>query len=170
MDRSQLIAGLDDLKRDLAEADRRAVVAQAEADALRSIIDGIQKLAAGDSGVVQMKISVSSADGGHLRDAGTVEIVNNEPVPRGTAAIRQVMSDGRAWKQQALIAEIIRRGWIKPGTKRPDAAIREAVRRMASRGEVVKLDHATYRLANPPDPPIEPTLVSHAGGPWREAG
>ena len=55
------------------------------------------------------------------------------------------MSDGRPWKQQAIVAEVKRRGWFKPNSRNPDAAIRESVRRLVILGELTKVSSGTYQ-------------------------
>lgn len=148
MNRADLIASLPELKKEYASLNSRIAQEIIERDALASVINGIERLAAGDSATVQLNISVESGDGGHLRDSGREarhEVVQEQPAPRGVEAIRRVLSDGRAWKLQAIIAEVQRRGWIKANSRDPANAIRESVRKLASMGEIERIDHATYR-------------------------
>lgn len=147
MDRAELIASLPTLKRDLQGVDRRIAEAQKEKYALEQIIKGIERLTRGG----QLKLEVSdepAAEDAPDVESGVEDAVTEQP-PRGRAAVRAVMSDGRPWQQQAIIAEVKRRGWIRPGAKDPDAAIREAVRRLRADGEVKRVGFATYQLVRP---------------------
>jgi hypothetical protein len=100
-----------------------------------------------------MTLTVGTAD--EHNAANTIDmkpdfvVVTDDPRPRGRDAVRQVMADGRPWRLQALIAEVKRRGWVRPDAINPDSSVREAVRRLARDGEAVKVEHATYKLVVP---------------------
>ena len=148
MDRNPLIEQLPELRRELLAAQRRIQDARSEAEALHAIIQGIERLVAGgDAATVQLKLTPSSSDmNGPVQETAEVEVVEEEPGPRGREAVRRVMSDGRPWRLQAVIAEVVRRGWVRPGARNPEASIRETVRRLTRDGEAEKVGHATYRL------------------------
>lgn len=142
MDRTSLIEQLPELRRELHAARSRAEEVRSEIEALQTIIEGIERLVAGAS---QLKLGTATEidTAGEIKNA---QVVEEEPGPRGRDAVRRVMSDGRAWRLQAVIAEVMRRGWIRPNSRNPESAIRETIRRLARDGEAEKVAHATYRL------------------------
>jgi hypothetical protein len=153
VDRSNLFESLPSLKNDLVAAERRVVEAQWEVDALRAIIRGIERLRAGDQMELpvfgNVTIAVSEVEPDEAPEVRESEGPVSEEAPRGRAAVRAVVANGRPWKQQAIIAEIKRRGWIRPNASNPDGAIREAVRRLWKDGELERIAHATYQLVPP---------------------
>ncbi len=144
MDRGNLIEQLPELRRELLAAQRRIVDARNEAEALTTIIRGIERLVGGES-TVQLRLTPSSSDNGRGEER-EVQVVEEEPGLRGRDAVRHVMQDGRPWKLQAVIAEVKRRGWVRPDSRNPESAIRETIRRLTRDGEAEKVAHATYRL------------------------
>lgn len=145
VDIAALVASLPDLKRQRDAAARRLADAQRELSALDEIIGGIGKLASRSD----QQIAFADDIARQVVEANSrgIEVVSAAPI-RGREAVRELLADGRPWKQGAIVSEIKRRGWIKPDSRNPDSAIRETVRRMAQLGELKRLGGGVYQLAD----------------------
>jgi len=127
---------------DMRDAMVRRERAERRVEALSRIVSGLSLLeheqpqrerlpVTTDEDTVSLKLTVY----GHEGDT-----------PRGQEAVRIIMSESpRAWRQNELVAEVLRRGWIKPSAKRPGAAVRVATRRLAEDGIVEKIEPGLYR-------------------------
>lgn len=139
MNRAQLIENLNVFRSEHAEAEKRAKVALAEAEALRKIIEGIEGLVNGSEAQLV------------IREEGTI-VVHETPdavrgdKPLGMEAVRRILIEtGQSWKIAALAEEIVRRGWIVPGARNPRASVNRAIERLMKRGEVRRTAKGTYR-------------------------
>lgn len=57
--------------------------------------------------------------------------------------------DGRAIPRQLIVDEFARRGWVDPGWKEPEAAIRMAIKRAVDRGEAAPVAGGRYMHKTP---------------------
>lgn len=140
---------LEEARRDVQQADddmrnagERLRRAQRRVEALSQIVGGLSLLVTEEP--QRERLPVSS-------DEATVRVSisaygHEGDTPRGQEAIRIILSESpRAWRQSELVAEVLRRGWIRPSAKRPDAAVRVATRRLADEGLVEKIEPGVYR-------------------------
>jgi hypothetical protein len=114
----------------------RAQRALSEMEALRKVVEGLESLAG--TRTEQPALFVETPTERQQAESG----------PRGQEAVRQVMlqAPDRNWMLATISREILRRGWIDPEAKVPQAAIRAAVQRLAAAGLVEKMGTGRYRL------------------------
>jgi hypothetical protein len=129
---------------DVRDASTRRLRAQRRIEALSQIVTGLQLLHAeqedpqrerlpvgGDEATVRLKLTAY----GHEGDE-----------PRGKEAVRIIMSEApRTWKASELVAEVLRRKWIDPEAKNPDAAVRVATARLHRDGLIERVGVGRYR-------------------------
>lgn len=125
-------------KSQLLEAELRARRAQSEADNLRKVIEGLEGLTGNRE---QIPLFVQTE---RRREPSEPE------GPRGQEAVRQVMNTDpdRVWPLSSIAHEILRRGWIDPVAKVPNAAIRAATQRLAAAGMAEKVGTGRYKLTD----------------------
>jgi hypothetical protein len=132
----EAIRARDRADQDVNDAKIRFAHESKRVRALTQIVKGLRELEAGGESEPQAE---------RLPDVIGPATTNGD-APRGQEAVRRLMRQSeRSWKPVELIAEIQRRGWIDPGAKTPDAAVRVALRRLVDAGEVVKIDQGLYR-------------------------
>jgi hypothetical protein len=125
-------------RQQLRDAELRAQLALGEAENLRKIVAGLEGLSRGPRDQLPLPINQEQPAQSQDRPEG----------PRGQEAVRQVMmtAPDQEWSLAAITGEILKRAWIVPDAKVPEAAIRAATQRLAGAGLARKSGPGRYRL------------------------
>lgn len=141
---------------DRRDAELRGHRAQMRVEALSQIVSGLELLQAGQDEPQRERLPVGD-DGATVTVNLSVYGHEGDP-PRGKEAVRIIMSESpRVWKASDLVAEVVRRKWIDPNAKHPDAAVRVATARLLRDQVIERVGPGRYRFKLSDDTPSEQT-------------
>jgi hypothetical protein len=149
---------LAEAERDQFRAIARVRAARERNAALANIVTGLRQLQDAEKALLatQERLPVDEAVGlPFIESKTTVYGFEGDP-PRGKEAVRLILSEvKRDWRASDLVDEVIRRGWIDPDAKQPDAAVRVAIRRLVDDGLAMRVAQGIYRAKDPGATPEE---------------
>lgn len=132
-------------RRARVEAEARAAAAEASEKGLTAIVSGLETLVRAQQPIVdQARLPTHVTGGGTVSTNGHAEVQ-----PRGKEAVKTILSEtGREWRAGELTEEIQRREWIKRDARNPEAAVRQALKRLFDEGVVVQTEVGLYKLSS----------------------